>query len=129
MISHICIGTNDFLVSFRFYASLMKLLGLKLKFCDDSKPWAAWHGQDDRPLFILGTAYNGDPHSAGNGQMVAFNANNRAMVDQAYQQAIGDGAKCQGRPGLRPHYHPNYYGAYFTDPDGNKICVVCHSAE
>jgi len=37
-------------------------------------------------------------------------------------------AKGPGPPGLRPEYHPNYYGAYFRDPDGNKLCVACHEA-
>jgi len=58
---------------------------------------------------------------------VALLAPNRAAVDRCYSRAIASGD--EGRPGLRPHYHPNYYGAYFRDLDGNKLCVCCHDAE
>ena len=67
--------------------------------------------------------------SVGNGQMLALLAKSRAMVDATYARAIGLGAACEGAPGLRPHYHPNYYGAYFRDLDGNKICICCHESE
>ena len=58
--------------------------------------------------------------------MTAFLASTRAVVDRCYVVALQMGGRCEGMPGLRPHYHPNYYGAYFRDPDGNKICVCCH---
>ena len=44
----------------------------------------------------------------------------------AYKAGMSAGGKDEGAPGLRKHYHPNYYGAYLRDPDGNKVCVVCH---
>ncbi len=50
----------------------------------------------------------------------------RAAVDAAHKAGLSAGGKDEGAPGLRTHYHPNYYGAYLRDPDGNKICVVCH---
>jgi lactoylglutathione lyase len=65
---------------------------------------------------------------AGNGQMVALLAATRAQVDAAHALALAHGGRCEGPPGLRPHYHANYYGAYFRDPDGNKLCVACHEA-
>jgi catechol 2,3-dioxygenase-like lactoylglutathione lyase family enzyme len=49
-------------------------------------------------------------------------------VDAFYAAALAAGASDEGAPGLRPHYHPNYYGAYVRDPDGNKLCAVCHGA-
>ncbi len=58
--------------------------------------------------------------------MVAFLAETRDVVDQAFAVAIANGAVSEGQPGLRPEYHPNYYGAYFRDPEGNKLCVACH---
>ena len=42
--------------------------------------------------------------------------------------ALAQGGSCEGAPGVRAHYHAHYYGAYFRDPDGNKLCVVCHAA-
>jgi hypothetical protein len=59
--------------------------------------------------------------------MVAFLAETRDMVDKAYSVAIAGGAISEGQPGLRPEYHANYYGAYFRDLEGNKLCVACHS--
>ena len=58
--------------------------------------------------------------------MVAFLAESRAVVDRAYVVALASGGTPEGAPGLRPEYHENYYGAYFRDPDGNKLCVACH---
>ncbi|MGH8789503.1 MAG: VOC family protein, partial [Cupriavidus necator] len=46
----------------------------------------------------------------------------------AYTSALANDGSCEGAPGFRTHYHPDYYGAYFRDPEGNKICVCCHDA-
>jgi catechol 2,3-dioxygenase-like lactoylglutathione lyase family enzyme len=130
MFSHVFVGVSDFPRSFEFYSSVMDALGLELKFRDDARPWAAWKTKDQaRPLFIVGVPYDRDAAAPGNGQMVAFLAQDRATVHSVYAEAIAQGASCEGPPGLRPHYHTNYYGAYFRDPDGNKICVCCHGAE
>jgi catechol 2,3-dioxygenase-like lactoylglutathione lyase family enzyme len=59
--------------------------------------------------------------------MVEFEAPTRAAVDAFHAAALAAGASDEGAPGLRPHYHPNYYGAYVRDPDGNKLCAVCHN--
>ena len=61
--------------------------------------------------------------------MVALLAPSRAAVERAHAAALAHGATCEGRPGLRPEYHPHYYGAYVRDPEGNKLCVCCHHEE
>ncbi len=61
--------------------------------------------------------------------MVAFEASSRELVRSAYQVGLAYGGSSEGKPGLRPHYHPNYYGAYLRDPEGNKIGMACHAAE
>ena len=58
---------------------------------------------------------------------MAFAASSRAGVDAFYQAAVAAGGKDNGAPGLRPHYHANYYGAFVLDPDGNNIEAVCHA--
>ena len=129
MISHVFVGITDFQRAFRFYSAVMETLGLQLKFCDADKPWAAWMVSGKaRPLFIIGSPYNGEIATAGNGQMIALLAPNRTAVDNAYTVALKNGGRCEGAPGLRPQYHVHYYGAYFRDADGNKICVCCHDA-
>ncbi|MFZ6681362.1 VOC family protein [Undibacterium sp. Tian12W] len=130
MISHVFTGIQDFEKSFSFYSALMTELGLVLKFKDAGKPWAGWMPADQpRPLFVIGKPYNGESAEQGNGQMVALLATSRAVVQHAHALALAHGGTCEGAPGLRPHYHPNYYGAYFRDPDGNKLCVCCHHPE
>lgn len=129
MISHVFVGVTDFQRAFRFYSAVLNKLNLQLKFCDADKPWAGWMAAGKaRPLFLIGTPYNGESAMAGNGQMIALLATTRAAVDYAHAAAIDNGGLCEGPPGLRPEYHSNYYGAYFRDADGNKICVCCHEA-
>ncbi|MFP5390855.1 MAG: VOC family protein [Gammaproteobacteria bacterium] len=126
MISHIHIGTQDFERAQAFYGALLPVLGLQRKFTDPERAWTGWMtpGQP-RPLLLIGRPYEGE-HAVGNGQMTALLAPDRATVDAAHRTALAHGASCEGAPGLRPQYHANYYGAYFRDPDGNKLCVVCH---
>ncbi|GAC1552024.1 MAG: VOC family protein [Collimonas sp.] len=129
MISHVFVGITDFQRAFRFYSAVMETLDLQLKFCDAGKPWAAWIASGKaRPLFIIGSPYNGEMATAGNGQMIALLAPTRTAVDNAYAAALKNGGRCEGAPGLRPEYHADYYGAYFRDADGNKMCVCCHDA-
>ncbi|MBT9491896.1 MAG: VOC family protein [Paucibacter sp.] len=130
MISHFHLGVADFERSFAFYAALMQLLGHQLKFHDAGKAWAGWVAADaPRPLFLIGKPFDGGPAAPGNGQMLALLAPSRAAVASAHALALSLGAECEGAPGLRTQYHPDYYGAYFRDEDGHKVCVCCHEAE
>lgn len=127
MISHFFLGVNYFDRAFKFYSAIMSELELQLKFCEPEKPWAAWVAANaSRPLFLIGRPLDGKIATFGNGQMIALLAPARDAVDRAHAQALVRGGRCEGPPGLRPEYHANYYGAYFRDPDGNKLCVCCH---
>lgn len=127
MISHVFIGVNDFDRAFKFYSSIMNALGHKLKFCEPDRPWAGWVANEaPRPLFLIGRPYDGNTAEQGNGQMVALLAPDRHSVGNTYASALANGGSCEGAPGLRTEYHPDYYGTYFRDPEGNKICVCCH---
>lgn len=127
MISHVFIGINDFERAFEFYSSLMNELGLVLKFSDPAKAWAAWHAAESaRPLFIIGRPFDSEAAVAGNGHMVALQTSSAEMVNRSHAIALSKGAQCEGSPGLRPQYHAHYYGAYFRDLDGNKICICFH---
>jgi lactoylglutathione lyase len=130
MFSHIFVGANDFERAVAFYGALMTALRIEARFCNHERPWAAWQSRPDpRPLFLIGKPFNGQPHHPGNGQMVAFLAESRSVVRQAYEAALESGGTSEGEPGLRPEYHADYYGAYFRDPEGNKLCVVCHRGD
>lgn len=130
MFSHVCVGVTDFDRALNFYERLFAILGIEQRFFDANVPWAGWHSAGgSRPYFIISKPFNDSPHDAGNGQMSAFLASSREQVRQAHAAALAAGGTCEGEPGLRPHYHANYFGAYFRDPDGNKLCVVCHQPE
>jgi len=126
--SHIFVGVSDFERALAFYTPLMALLGVEARFCDRSRPWAGWQSNPGpRPLFLIGKPHDQQAPAPGNGHMAAFLADSREVVDQAFELALAKGGCSEGGPGLRPEYHEHYYGAYFRDPDGNKLCVVCHT--
>ena len=81
-------------------------------------------GKDSKPYFWMkgGTATNPSMH-------IAFEADDRSAVDAFYDAAIKAGGKDNGKPGVREYYHPNYYGAFVLDPDGQNIEAVCHKPE
>ena len=130
MLSHVFIGITDFDRALAFYQPIMDALQLQMKFCDPGKPWAAWMSKDaPRPLFVIGTAFDEQPATPGNGQMIALLAPSHEIVNRCHALAMAHGGSCEGPPGLRPHYHPDYFGAYMRDPDGNKLCVCCHEPD
>jgi len=122
------IGVSSFDRALDFYGAVLGVLGLELRFCEPEKSWAGWHRPgESRPLVVISRPFDKQPHDPGNGQMLAFAASDRPVVVAAYRMALMKGGSCEGPPGLRPHYHRNYYGAYFRDLDGNKLCVACHA--
>ena len=128
MFSHLFLGVKNFDRALGFYRALMPVLGVQERFCDPGRPWAGWQSHPDpRPLLVIGTPFDGQPHAAGNGQMVALLAPSRDVVDRAHAVALASGGTSEGAPGPRPEYHANYYGAYFRDTEGNKVCVACHT--
>ncbi len=125
MLDHIGLAVADFATSRDFYAQALTALGLQ-KLMEFTAPDGSLHagfGAEGKPFFWIGTASrsNGGTH-------VAFSAASHAVVDEFYKAAIEAGARDNGAPGVRPHYHANYYGAFVLDPDGNNIEAVCHHA-
>jgi len=124
MFSHVTVGSNDVAKAKGFYDALLKPLGL-VRHADypDGVGYSLTGG---RPQLWIVSPLDKKAASVGNGITIGLEAPDRAAVDAAHKAAMSAGAKDEGAPGLRTHYHPNYYGAYLRDPDGNKICVVCH---
>jgi catechol 2,3-dioxygenase-like lactoylglutathione lyase family enzyme len=126
MFSHVTVGSNDVAKAKSFYDGLLKPLGLT-RMAD--YPEAAGYGRPGgRPQFWIVTPLDKKAASAGNGITVGLEAADRPSVDAAHRAGVAAGGADEGAPGLRTHYHPNYYGAYVRDPDGNKVCIVCHKA-
>tara|TARA_X000000950_G_scaffold287463_1_gene399825 strand:- start:42871 stop:43248 length:378 start_codon:yes stop_codon:yes gene_type:complete len=124
------VATRDFPQARRFYEPVMAALGLRIMYFNDTTPFISWANQaGDRPWFFLTLPQNGSTHEPGNGQMNALLAPDRATVDHVYSVAMENLGRCEGPPGLRLHYHADFYAAYVRDPDGNKLCFVCHEPE
>ncbi len=125
MIHHVSVGTNDLAKSRAFYDAVLPAVGLGLM---KSSQQAADYGSGQL-IFSVETPVDGQPATAGNGTHIAFAAEDRAMVDRFYAEALAYGGSSDGAPGLRPEYDANYYGAFVRDPDGNKIEAVTYSAK
>ena len=128
MIDHIGFTVSDFPRSRAFYLKVLAPLGF-VPVMDVTKEQSGGYegtgfGPPQRPHFWIGT---GESH--GGSMHVAFTAATREDVNRFYETAIAAGARDNGPPGLRPHYHTNYYGAYVIDPDGNNVEAVCHAPE
>lgn len=125
MLDHLGLTVSDFPKSRAFYDAALAPLGIGLVMqVTPEQTGGSSHlgyGSEGRPYFWIG-----DAGSAGGKVHVAFAAQNRAAVDAFYAAAIAAGGKDNGPPGLREHYHPNYYGAFVLDPDGHNVEAVCH---
>ena len=129
-LSHIVLGTSCIARAEQFYEPLLAILGWRRRLKEASPEKLLWQpAASSRPLFGVMEPFDGAPHQIGNGAMVALSAPDRATVDAVHESALALGGRCEGPPGLRAHYHQHYYGAYFRDLDGNKLCVVCHTPD
>ena len=124
MFSHVTLGSNDLDRARSFYAPVMGMLGLTEPF---QAPGMIVYGDLTGPKLFIVPPFDGREATTGNGTHVALLAASRAAVDAFHAAALAHGGTDEGAPGLRPHYHPNYYGAYVRDPEGNKLQAVCHS--
>ncbi|MEM1091105.1 MAG: VOC family protein [Pseudomonadota bacterium] len=120
MIPYTTVGTNDLPAATAFYDELLGMLGGK-RAMDFGRGYA-WAVAPDQPMFCVMKPFDEQAASVGNGVMVALSAGSSEQVDAAYAKAVELGAKDEGAPGARGD---GFYGAYFRDLDGNKLCV-CH---
>lgn len=103
MISHVYVGVGDFQRALEFYSAVLAELDWRHRFTDLSRLWAAWKpAESERPLFVIGRPYNGQPARPGNGQMVALKASRRAQVIAFHRRAIALGCQDEGAPGSGP---------------------------
>jgi catechol 2,3-dioxygenase-like lactoylglutathione lyase family enzyme len=127
ILDHMTLVVRDYARSKAFYEPTLAVLGIKLVM--EFGP-AGGFGRDGKPEFWIGSG----PTSFQTPEQlkvitpthVAFAAQNRAEVDAFYRAALAAGGKDFGPPGVRAHYHPNYYGAFVLDPDGHDIEAVFH---
>lgn len=130
MIDHLSLGVSDFSRSLAFYDAVLAELGFRRCFKAESPQGAkfASYGPDSKPVFWISSKDDfGSRPAPAAGSHIAFQAASRQAVDAFYAAALIAGGTDNGKPGLRPHYHPNYYAAFALDPDGHHIEAVCHS--
>lgn len=132
MFTYVCLGCDDLQRSVPFYDAALGALGLSRCNTDTESDWDGWVGwgtyEDDGRQEValwLCQPFDGRPASTGNGNMIALKAGSWAQVDRFHQAALANGGSCEGPPGLRPQYNPDFYAAYVRDPDGHKLAAVC----
>src|SRR5829696_5217481 len=118
MLDHIKLFVSDVDRSRAFYELALRPLGYRVLL--EPAPGVVGMGRDF-PNFWLSQG-NGTPTTAH----VAIRADTRSVVDEFHEAALAAGGTDNGAPGLRPQYHPAYYGAFVHDPDGNNVEAVCH---
>jgi catechol 2,3-dioxygenase-like lactoylglutathione lyase family enzyme len=124
MLHHVSLGTDDLQRARDFYDPVMRELGLRRTLdVEDAVGYGA-----GITAFSLNLPTDGAPATPGNGVHVAFEVENRAVVDSFFRTALANGAVGEGEPGLRLQYDANYYAAFVRDPDGNKIEAVTFAA-
>jgi catechol 2,3-dioxygenase-like lactoylglutathione lyase family enzyme len=124
MFSHVTIGIQDLSRAFILYDAAPAPLGIQRVPGTKYAGWASGQRARHAEASWVGKPQNGQPASHGNCWMVAFSAPSPTAVDAAYAAAIAAGGTDEGAPGPRPHFTPDYYGAYVRDPEGNKLHFV-----
>jgi predicted lactoylglutathione lyase len=118
MIGYATIGTNDLARAAQFYQPIADILGQSRVM--ETERTVMWGNGGQGAMFCVIKPYDEQPASAGNGTMVGLLAQSEAQVHQVYDHAIANGGSDEGAPGPRGE---QFYGAYFRDPEGNKLVV------
>jgi catechol 2,3-dioxygenase-like lactoylglutathione lyase family enzyme len=123
VLDHVSIQCADVAASAAFYDTVLATLGggRVLDFGE-----VLGYGVGDRPTFWLGPLTTGEPNREIH---IAFEAADGAAVRAFFDAAVGTGATVLHEPRVFPEYHPNYYGAFVRDPDGNNVEAVCHAPD
>ena len=128
MIGYVTLGSDDMPRARAYYDELLGMIGAKriMEFGDELGGFTMWGTGFDKPGLAVTNPYNKQPAVAGNGNMSAIPMDKRGKVNAFYAKAIELGGTCEGPPGLRGDEGPQaFYGAYFRDPDGNKLAAFC----
>ncbi|MEJ6398773.1 VOC family protein [Yoonia sp. 208BN28-4] len=121
MLTGICLGTNDLAKAGQFYDVVLGTIGMRCKYEEPHE--RGYAGNDGVVSVWIVSPFNEKPATYGNGTQVIFEAADKAAVDAFYAAALANGGTDEGPPGPRS-YHPDYYGAYMRDHDGNKLHVA-----
>ena len=126
MIAYICVGVDDIAGAERFYSAFLPALGYELDYYHGDLSYALPVAPGQRavqPEFYVKAPFNGEPASAGNGTMVAFEAQTQQQVRDLHSAALAAGGSDDGSPGFRAAYGPRFFVGYLRDPQGNKVAL------
>lgn len=125
ILDHVGFGVSDYAAAKAFYTAALAPLGITLVMEvgpeQNDNVSACGFGKNGKPEFWIGSDGKTMPP-----MHVAFVVESREAVRGFYEAALKAGGRDNGAPGLRPHYHPNYYGAFVRDLDGHNVEAVCH---
>jgi catechol 2,3-dioxygenase-like lactoylglutathione lyase family enzyme len=124
MIGYVTLGTNDLERARGFYDALLGEIGATRKMEFPETGFTLYGTGGGAPGIAIARPYDGKPATVGNGNMAAIGVRSRELVDRLHTRALELGGSDEGAPGLRTPEGPSaFYGAYFRDLDGNKLCV------
>lgn len=126
MIAYVTVGADDMARARRFYSAFLPALGYALEEGPAGLSYALPVRPGQSPVlpdFYVKPTFDGQPASAGNGSMVAFEARNQKQVRGLHAAALCAGGSDEGQPGFRASYGPHFYVGYLRDPQGNKIAL------
>jgi len=127
-LDHVSLGVRDMKASIAFYDAVLAPLDIKrVKDFEEAEYAASGYGAGLEPEFWIGADTDGKKPLPSEGTHVAFRARTRGAVDAFHGAGLKTGGRDNGAPGIRAHYHPNYYAAFLLDPDGHHIEAVCHA--
>ena len=133
MIDHMGFDCSDYRRSRAFYERALAPLGISVVMELTKEESGGYEGcgfgQNGKPEFWIGSNTGPGAQPVPRSLHVAFRADDRRTVEAFHQAALEAGGRDNGGPGLRPHYHPTYYGAFVLDPDGHNVEAVCHRPE
>ncbi len=126
MLDHLGINVRDHAQSKAFYLAALSPLGIGIQMAVSKEESGApsdytGFGANGKPFFWIGEG------PVATGMHLALVAQTRKQVDEFHRAALAAGAKDNGAPGIRAHYHPNYYGAFVIDLNGVNLEAVCHT--
>ena len=126
MLAYVTVGVDDIARAKRFYSAFLPALGYQLSMYHGDLSFSMPETASQSgvvPDFYVKSPFDGQPASAGNGTMVAFDAQTQQQVRELHAAAIAAGGTDEGAPGFRDAYGPRFYVAYLRDPQGNKIAL------
>jgi catechol 2,3-dioxygenase-like lactoylglutathione lyase family enzyme len=126
LLDHVSISVGNLVGCVDFYDAIMQALGCEKVYQTESSLGYGVRCQAGEENHSCLAVYESDKANTDGKRHWCFKANSREMVDRFYEAGIANGGVCDGGPGVRVNYHPNYYGAFLYDPAGNRVEAVFH---